>query len=126
MGEYIKALRIIHRQRLPMIEDFFNQYIKDLTFNEFLVQAHFDYLKDQNKLTAKNMFYRLPKEYHWIAKKFVIHQTNRVKINWRSALFHLRRALQANQQTAQSLLEYQQEHSPVRGQTPTHNPPGSF
>lgn len=111
---YIRALKIIHRPRLPMIEDFFNQYIKDLTFNEFLVQAHFDYLKDQNKLTAKMMMYRLPKEYHWIAKKFVINQTNRIKINWKSALFHLKRALQVNQQTERPLLEYQQIHAPLR------------
>lgn len=126
--EYIRALKIIHRTRLPMIEDFFNS-VPDcgLSFNEFLVQAHFDYLKDHGKLTAKNMFYKLPPQYHWIAKKFVINQTNRVKVDYSKALRYLNTAIRVNQRTERPLLEYQQAQAPIRlphsNQTPTHNQP---
>lgn len=121
---YIRALKIIHRPRLQMIEDFFNS-IPDcgLTFNEFLVQAHFDWLRDQGKLTAKNMFINLPHEYKWIAKRFLINQTKRVSIDWTRALNYLNRAIRVNKRTDRPFTHYQQEHSPQRGQTLRHIQP---
>ena len=116
---YIRALKIIHRPRLQMIEDFYNTIPFEMTFNEFLVQAHYDWLRDQNKLTAKNMFYKLPKEYMWIAKRFLINQTNRVKVDWKKALVHLKIALVKNKSTNEPLQEYQQAHSPLLPISPT-------
>lgn len=120
MSSYIRGLKIIHKPRLQALEDFFNS-IPDcgLTFNEFLVQAHFDWLRDQGKLTAKNMFYNLPPEYRWIAKRFLINQTNRVKVDYSKALRHLKRSLISNQRSDPQLLEYQHAHQPLRSNSNT-------
>lgn len=118
MKEYIRALKIMYRKDLPALEDFFNS-VPDcgLTFNELIVQNHFSYLADQGKLTAKNMFYKLPEEYHWVAKRFLINKTKRVSFNWKKAMINLKLSLFLNKHTDADLLEYQQLHAPVRSTT---------
>ena len=111
-------LKALHRKRLRAIENFYDQMnVPGITFNEFLVQAHFDWLDDQGKLTAKNMMYKLPVDFHWIAKKFIINKTNRVKVDYKKALINLKLSLFVNKTTDEDFSEYQQLHAPVRSTT---------
>ena len=89
-----------------------------MTFNELLVQFHFQQLESKGLLTAKLMMYGLPSQYHWIVKKHLKHDIKNVPIvHWCGVDRYLQDSLDWNWVSDDSYAEYQKLHSPLRNLT---------
>ena len=115
---YIKTLRFIYAHAIPELEDIYNECKfdnDDLSFNELIIQYHFNHLMELGKLTGKNMMKNLPPQYHWIARKFLKHEIKKViTVRWKKANDLLKDALTWNWVNEEEVEGYIQEHSPVR------------
>jgi hypothetical protein len=115
---YIKCLRHIYAHAIPQIEDIYDECKfenSELSLNELIVQFHFNHLQEMGKLNAKIMFRNLPEKFHWIAKKFIKHEICKIPlVRWGEANKTLKDALTWNWENDEEVLDYIQEHSPVR------------
>lgn len=115
---YIKTLRTIYSHAIPELEDIYNECKfdnNDLSLNELIIQYHFSHLMELGKLTGKNMMKNLPKQYHWIVRKFLKHQVKKViTVRWKPACDLVREALAWNQDRRKDLMVHIQETNPVK------------
>jgi hypothetical protein len=116
---YIKCLRRLYSHAIPKLESVYDECKfenSDLTFNELIIQYHFNHLREAGCFNAGKILKVLPKQYRWIVRKFLKHEiVKKVPVvRWGVAKDYLKDALTWNWENDEEVLGYIQEHSPVR------------
>ena len=115
---YIHKLKKLYKGQISSLEDIYNDanlVSSQMTFNELIVQFHFQQLEKWNSLTVKNMMAGLPKEFHWIVKKHIKHDLKKVPIVcWNKASVALKEAVVWNWCDDDEYGRYIQLHSPIK------------
>lgn len=118
MVSYIKTLKTIYAHAVPELEDIYNECKfenNDLSLNELIIQFHFNHLFEKGCFNAGKILKRLPKQYHWIVKKFLKHQVKKTPVvRWKIANEILKDAITWNWANDEEVLDYIHHHSPVR------------
>ena len=73
MVSYVKTLRTIYAHAIPELEEIYDRCKisnSDLSLNEYIIQFHFNHLRDTGCFNAGKILKVLPKRYHWIVRKF--------------------------------------------------------
>jgi|DEB0MinimDraft_6_1074348.scaffolds.fasta_scaffold06391_5 hypothetical protein len=118
MVSYVKTLKTIYSHAIPELENIYNECKFDnnsLSLNELIIQFHFSHLLDTGCFNAGKILKVLPKQYHWIVRKFLKHNFKKTPcVQWAKACEALKDALIWNWANEEEVMDHIQEHSPVR------------